>query len=84
VENPADLASRGAPAQALVESQLWWNGPAWLKKGEDEWPNSPQDETNETQQEIEQEATGKVVNVSLAVRNNLNGTSKAFRPGFAS
>ena len=38
-----------------------------LKKEEDEWPNSPEDETNETRQEIEQEATGKVGNVSLAV-----------------
>jgi hypothetical protein len=30
VQNPADLASRGAPAQALVNSQLWWHGPEWL------------------------------------------------------
>jgi hypothetical protein len=36
VENPANLAFRGAPALALVESQLWWNDPAWLEKGEDE------------------------------------------------
>lgn len=29
-ENPADLASRGATTRELVESQLWWKGPAYL------------------------------------------------------
>lgn len=29
-ENPADLASRGLPAMDLSQSELWWNGPAFL------------------------------------------------------
>ena len=40
VENPADLKSRGAPATMLKNSRLWWQGPSWLVKGEDQWPKS--------------------------------------------
>ncbi|XP_064639582.1 uncharacterized protein LOC135494836 [Lineus longissimus] len=28
--NPADLTSRGANARELIDSQLWWKGPAFL------------------------------------------------------
>lgn len=36
--NPADLASRGTPANSLVNNSLWWNGPEWLKLTEPNWP----------------------------------------------
>lgn len=29
-DNPADLASRGISAQVLIQSHLWWKGPAFL------------------------------------------------------
>ncbi|XP_045028551.1 uncharacterized protein LOC123471380 [Daphnia magna] len=64
--NPADLASRGAPAHALVESKLWWHGPAWLTEGESEWPNSPENHSTETQEKIEEEETKKTATVSFA------------------
>lgn len=37
-ENPADLLSRGAQAQCLINSHLWWNGPSWLTRHRDHWP----------------------------------------------
>jgi hypothetical protein len=39
-ENPADIASRGADARDLKTDSLWWDGPKWLQKNDDEWPVS--------------------------------------------
>lgn len=39
--NPADLPSRGVTAQQLVNSQLWWAGPEFLKQDDSEWPTPP-------------------------------------------
>ncbi|KAJ8045018.1 hypothetical protein HOLleu_07935 [Holothuria leucospilota] len=38
--NPADVASRGTTARELCESRLWWNGPEFLKKSRDYWPEN--------------------------------------------
>ena len=38
VQNPADLGSRGVPIKQLVQSDMWWEGPKWLKLGERAWP----------------------------------------------
>ncbi|XP_055714291.1 uncharacterized protein LOC129808538 [Phlebotomus papatasi] len=43
-ENPADIASRGITADALVGCKLWWRGPRWLRHDEEEWPVNNQDE----------------------------------------
>lgn len=29
-QNPADLISRGVPADQLIKQNLWWHGPSWL------------------------------------------------------
>ena len=39
IDNPADLGSRGVTASHLKESTLWWQGPHWLKEGQNSWPN---------------------------------------------
>ena len=36
--NPADLPSRGVPAEVLVNSSVWWRGPDFLMQDTDKWP----------------------------------------------
>ena len=38
--NPADLARRGVTASGLACSEIWWQGPKFLKKQESEWPEN--------------------------------------------
>jgi hypothetical protein len=47
VVNPADLPSRGCSPTHLLES-IWWEGQAWLRKSEDEWPKANTEEDEET------------------------------------
>ena len=42
-QNPADLVSRGVNVEDLKENALWWNGPDWLLKKEDNWPRVSDD-----------------------------------------
>ena len=39
IENPADCASRGVSPSELLEHELWWKGPPWLKLTPSYWPN---------------------------------------------
>ena len=43
-DNPADLPSRGLTMQELAASELWMNGPAWLKGRLDSSPSPPMPE----------------------------------------
>ena len=36
--NPADMASRSATVEELLTNEFWWEGPAFLRKPEDDWP----------------------------------------------
>ena len=37
-DNPADLASRGATVDDLLQCSLWWQGPVWLQRDSSHWP----------------------------------------------
>lgn len=39
VMNPADEATRGRTAEETIDSKLWWEGPEFLTKPEEEWPH---------------------------------------------
>ena len=39
--NPADLPSRSCRGKELVHNQLWWQGPEFLKKSPEVWPDIP-------------------------------------------
>ena len=38
--NPADHGTRGLTVEELANTSPWWNGPEFLKRSEDEWPES--------------------------------------------
>lgn len=37
-DNPADLISRGTTSSQLIDCSLWWNGPGWLERSQEFWP----------------------------------------------
>ena len=39
-ENPADVGSRGMGAHGLTETELWWNGPRWLRTPGEGFPHA--------------------------------------------
>ena len=38
--NPADYASRGCTANKLIDSPIWFDGPGFLRKAPEDWPNT--------------------------------------------
>ena len=70
-ENPADLGSRGATASQLKNSDLWWKGPQWLRKGKQFWPKGLILEDSE---EVKSEK--KKVNVMVAMTETPIGVSQ--------
>lgn len=39
-ENPSDVASRGSGLKNLLEEELWWQGPNFLQKEAENWPDN--------------------------------------------
>lgn len=39
-DNPANLLTRGVSATRLTQKSMWWNGPPWLPKSQEGWPES--------------------------------------------
>ncbi|UYV65520.1 hypothetical protein LAZ67_3004584, partial [Cordylochernes scorpioides] len=61
--NPADLLSRGCPPSQFVQSR-WWEGPEWLKKPKEFWPNS---EFSINSKEIKVEENIMKTNINLNI-----------------
>lgn len=40
-DNPADLISRGVTSSELLIEKKWWNGPEWLNRMDQQWPQQP-------------------------------------------
>lgn len=40
-ENPSDCLSRGLLPEQLLNHDLWWHGPEWLRRPTAEWPITP-------------------------------------------
>jgi hypothetical protein len=41
VINPADAATRGLTVVKLIETESWTQGPEFLKRSEETWPEQP-------------------------------------------
>ena len=54
-ENPADLLSRGISTRTLIDNDLWWSGPHWLKD-DTNWPESMIVDELSEENELESEA----------------------------
>ena len=39
IKNPADIPSRSCRVSELVQNQLWWEGPLFLKGSLEGWPD---------------------------------------------
>eukprot|EP00102_Acyrthosiphon_pisum_P011955 XP_008180909.1 PREDICTED: uncharacterized protein LOC103308735 [Acyrthosiphon pisum] len=66
-ENPVDIPSRGLRPQELLMSRLWWNGPAWLESGEEDWILNPITHAEEDLPEVRE------VKLVLSATNPVNG-----------
>ena len=59
--NPADICSRGRSASQLRSSDLWWEGPEFLKRDRRDWPCLKTPRLPPDQPELKRKATKPVV-----------------------
>ena len=64
--NPADDASRGLTADAIVQCNRWTRGPEFLWLDEESWPKTPIAVT----EEIQKEPTGHEIRATFATRSS--------------
>ncbi|XP_062714171.1 uncharacterized protein LOC134290954 [Aedes albopictus] len=62
-QNPADLVSRGMSVDEFLNSQLWKEGPPWLRNDEDGWP-SPGEECTISEEQLEIRKTVHAIRVA--------------------
>lgn len=73
-QNPADLISRGISPAKLVGNELWWHGPEWLAKPQNQWPK-PLDVNSfaispELKMELKVHVTAIKPELSISMANN--------------
>lgn len=59
-DNPADLVSRGMKISEFLKSNLWTEGPPWLKKSEANWPIAKVSVSPDARKEISKEYKAKI------------------------
>ena len=60
--NPADDVSRGQTSQELIDNERWINGPTFLQKDEDAWPEQTESPNLPEDAEVKKEAQVYVAN----------------------
>lgn len=69
-ENPADIPSRSCTSHELKSSELWWNGPGFLKDTCDRWPDMPTCHESETAKLELVKKPQEIVHSLVSVTNN--------------
>ena len=78
-QNPADIASRGCKASKLKDDKKWWEGPDFLKRSSDCWPNQEFGVKNfETNPLSEIKPTRRITTVAAAVE--VKGLEQIIQP----
>lgn len=81
-ENPADLLSRGTNPASLKENPLWWNGPNWLTKSEDQWPKQHCKKDNQPIPDLRKQTVLVSVKIQLPIEisrfSNFSRLQRAF------
>lgn len=65
--NPADIVSRDASPDALIQSQLWWHGPNFLLQNSSNWPTKALSDINDNVPEVK-----TITKLNLATVNDVN------------
>ncbi|XP_043477349.1 uncharacterized protein LOC122508206 [Leptopilina heterotoma] len=81
-QNPADLVSRGVLPSTFLLNELWKEGPEWLKKNEDHWPEYRREKI------MEADSAENVVTLTVITKKNSDlwerfSSMKALRRFFA-
>ena len=71
--NPADLASCGIKPTTIINDELWWHGPQFLKLTEESWPKTD-DVTVKYTVEMKKEKSALLLNLN---ERNMSRISKA-------
>ena len=82
-QNAADLITRGTTVSGLKKSELWWNGPKFLQKNQDDWPSMQLDNVEYERQEERKTKSGtplKGVKTSFQKLDNTLITVKIVEP----
>ena len=67
-DNPADDSSRGLKVAGFLKTSRWWEGPAFLWRHEEDWPNNAFDVSlSADDKEVKREAVTNAINVCNAV-----------------
>ena len=75
-QNPADDASRGLPAEALLNNSRWLRGPDFLWRPESSWPVAPSPVLEVSPADPEVKSTAEVYSQSTEIR--VEPTNKIF------
>lgn len=78
-ENPADIISRGSSNEDLMNSTLWWHGPAWLSQDRKDWPSQSKWKYSEEIPERRKTAIALVVQFSTTDFSKYSSFDKLVR-----